>query len=271
MRPLMTAALVSALGCALAGTATGQTAAPLPAVKDIGALKQAAGPLPRYRFSVADGMVVRLDGETGKVVMCKPAQGGKWACSDVPEDSAPMQAQVKVIETDSAKDNSKISEQLSELQKQLGMPDEERAAIRKEIAALRDDIAALRQQIASSAPGDAVKSEVARLTKDKDNLAVELGRLRTEMTARSGENAALRDKVAALQDEMGRRTATAEPPPPVPPAPVPAPKSQELKMPSKEELAQARAAIADAWRRVVEMMKDLRRDLTGKEEGPVRL
>ncbi len=72
---------------------------------------------------------------------------------------------------------------------------------------------------------------------------------------------------------MQKRIAELEPP--RPPAPVPAPKSSELKvpqMPSKDELAQARAALTEAWRRVVEMLNELKRDLTGKnDEDSVRL
>jgi hypothetical protein len=48
--------------------------------------------------------------------------------------------------------------------------------------------------------------------------------------------------------------------------------TQVPQMPSKEEMAQARAAIVEAWRRVVEMLNDLKRDLTGQsDEDSVRL
>jgi predicted nuclease with TOPRIM domain len=95
---------------------------------------------------------------------------------------------------------------------------------------------------------------------------------RAEIAKLQNENKQLNEQIAALRDEsaaMQKRIAELEPP--RPPAPVPAPKSSELKVPSKEELAQARQAIVEAWRRVVEMLNDLKRDLTGSDDDSVRL
>lgn len=265
---------IAAFLALLIGPAAGQTAAPAKdGAKDLSAIKQL--PLPRYRFTHAgDGSVTRLDGETGKVVICKP-QNGKWGCADVPESGEVLNAQLKVIETDN---NSKISEQLSELQKQLGLPDEERKAIKDEIAALRADIATLKGQLAPR-PGDAaaltaLRAEIADLKVQVAKQAAaqdERESQRAEIARLGEENAALKNRLSTLQaDSAEMQRKLAELAPPRPPAPVPAPKSSELKMPSNEELAQARAAIAEAWRRVVEMMRDLRKDLTGKDDS-VRL
>ncbi len=293
--PLLAAGLV----LALAPEASAQKAR-------LDEVKQAATSLPRYRFTHVNDGVMRLDHQTGQVMFCKSQGPAKWSCSPVQEEGVLVQAQLKPAETD----NGKITEQLGELQKQLGMPEEERAALkaaieksqadsaaaRSELGALREEIAALKQQLSSNQPGDALKAELARIRSSNEVLAVELAAMRrdinantaqvaaqkqvetqrAEITKLQNENKQLNEQVAALRDEtssMQRRIAELEPP--RPPAPVPAPKSSELKvpqMPSKDDLAQARTALADAWRRVVEMLNDLKRDLTGKsDDDSVRL
>lgn len=86
------------------------------------------------------------------------------------------------------------------------------------------------------------------------------------------EIARLQDRVASLQREVA---SLREPPPPRPPAPVPPPaaKSDEggLKMPSHEDIDRARAALESAWRRLVDMLSGLQRDLTHKESSDGRL
>jgi predicted nucleic acid-binding Zn-ribbon protein len=291
--------LAAALAGALGPDAVAQTAT----LKDV---KQGSASLLRYRFSHVNDGVMRLDHQTGRVVFCKSLAPGKWQCDPVPEEEGVLLAQLKQAETD----NSKLTEQLGELQKQLGTPEEERSALKaaidkaqadsaaakSELAALRQEIAALKQQLSSNQPGDALRAELARIRSSNEVLAVELAAMRREITANTAqvaaqkqveaqrteitklqnENKQLNEQIAALRDEtaaMQKRIAELEPP--RPPAPVPAPKSSELKvpqMPSKDDLAQARAAIVEAWRRVVEMLNDLKRDLTGKnDDDSVRL
>jgi chromosome segregation ATPase len=258
----------------------------------------------RYRFSHVNDGVMRLDHQTGQVVFCKSQAPAKWSCSPVHEEGVVLHAQLKPAESDNS------NGQLGELQKQLGMPEEERAALKaaieksqadsaatkSELGALREEIASLKQQLSSNQPGDALRAELARIRSSNEVLAVEVAAMRrditantaqvaaqkqveaqrTEITKLQNENKQLNAQITALQDEtaaMQKRIAELEPP--RPPAPVPAPKSSELKvpqMPSKDELAQARAAIVEAWRRVVEMLNDLKRDLTGKsDDDSVRL
>jgi polyhydroxyalkanoate synthesis regulator phasin len=287
MRALKSIVPASAVLALLAGAAAGQNSAPS-GEKDI---KQAGPPSLRYRFShVGDG-VMRLDGQTGQVLHCK-AQGAAWICSAVPEDGAVLKAQVKPADVE--KDN-KPADQISELQRQLAIPDEERQALKAAIEALRQDVAALKEQMPAASAGDALKADVARLRKDNEQLAAEAASLRkdiaalkTQVAARAqdkaqsaqiatleSENAALKERVAALQIEsatMQRQIAELTPAPPLPPAPVPAPKDKELKMPSKEDMAQARAAIGEAWKRVMEMMNNLRKELAGdNDDAPVKL
>ena len=283
MRPLTM--LAAALVLALAPEASAQKA-------KLDDVKQApASPL-RYRFTHVNDGVMRLDHQTGQVVFCQSQGPAKWSCSPVQEEGVVLQAQLKPAESDTGK----LTEQLGELQKHLGMPEEERAALKaaieksqadsaaakSELAALREEIASLKQQLSSSQSGEALKAELAAMRRDIANIGTQVTAQkqveaqRAEIAKLQNENRQLNEQVVALRNEtaeMQKRIAELEPP--RPPAPVPAPKSSELKvpqMPSKEEMAQARAAIVEAWRRVVEMLNDLKRDLTGQsDEDSVRL
>jgi hypothetical protein len=84
-----------------------------------------------------------------------------------------------------------------------------------------------------------------------------------ERTALEQEIERLRDQVEHLRQEI----ATLRPPqPPRPPADL-TPRSDQgggLKMPTDEDIARARAAVENAWRRLMEMMKNLQDDMTRK-------
>lgn len=260
-------------------------------------VKQPAAPVLRYRFTHVPDGVMRLDHQTGQVVFCKSQAAGKWLCNAVPEQGEMVQAQLRQVDVD----NGKLPEQLSDLQKQLATSEEERktfkdaidnaqaasAAAKSELGALRQEIAALKQQVSVNQAGDALKAEMATVRAGNEALATELAGLRkdivaigtaqrqseaqrVEITRLQTENRELSSQIGALQQQsaaMQKRLAELEPP--RPPAPVPAPKSSELKpqLPSRDDLAQARAAIVEAWKRVVEMLNDLRNDLTGKNDN----
>ena len=87
------------------------------------------------------------------------------------------------------------------------------------------------------------------------------------------DRAALETEIARLQDEVTKLkseiAALREPPPPPrPPAELtpPAPKGAEpkIKMPSSEDVERARVIIEDAWRRIVDMIDTLRKDMMRK-------
>jgi hypothetical protein len=83
--------------------------------------------------------------------------------------------------------------------------------------------------------------------------------LQTEIDRLRGEVAALKKEVASLR----------EPPPPVPPQtvpPAPRPKGEEthIKLPTAEDIARARAFIADTWHRLVEMIENWQKDVLRK-------
>ncbi len=83
------------------------------------------------------------------------------------------------------------------------------------------------------------------------------------------DRAALEKEIARLQDEVtGLKSQLAAlrepPPPPRPPADLsPAPKSDDAKQ-LREDLERARAAIENAWRRLVEMLVNFQKDMMHK-------
>ena len=84
------------------------------------------------------------------------------------------------------------------------------------------------------------------------------------------ERAALEAEIARLQDDLDRLrrdTAALRETPPRPPAEVaPSAKPAEpgIKLPRGEDLERTRAAIEDAWQRLMEMIVNLQRDIMRK-------
>lgn len=86
------------------------------------------------------------------------------------------------------------------------------------------------------------------------------------------EIAELRDQVAALQKEIASLRAPPPPPPhPVPPQTVP-PDDQTGSVTLKQDIARARGYLADAWRRLVDMIDNLQKDMMrkGNDDGSSR-
>jgi chromosome segregation ATPase len=304
----------------LGGTALGQNAAP--AVKDE-AVKDSAKPGPpsqRYRFSHTAEGILRLDNESGQVVLCR-ALGNGWACNPTPDETAVLQVELKrkdeevkaltarfeqlkadiaALRNDVAaqgaeagkqaisqeerrslasrlalleQDNgglkgalARLEQENANLKKQVAdtpkPPDFEPAiaqalnandALKRELAATKEQIATLQKQITDPTDRNAQQAEIERLKKDNKDLTDKLASL--EMG-----NAAMQSEIDALK-----------PPVPLPKAEVPPDKKDELKLPSREEMERARAAVVDAWRRVMEMIGQLQKDMMGKSEPPVRL
>jgi hypothetical protein len=83
------------------------------------------------------------------------------------------------------------------------------------------------------------------------------------------DRAALENEIARLQDEVAtlksELAALREPPPPAdlsPPAPLPDKSEDTTKL--REDLARARAAFESAWRRLVEIIVQLQKDMMRK-------
>ena len=88
----------------------------------------------------------------------------------------------------------------------------------------------------------------------------------------------LQDEVAALKKEVAALRA---PPPPTPPAPVPPPaaapksppsatapdKDGAVKLPSQQDIARARAYIAETWQRLVDMINQMQQDMMRKRDS----
>ena len=74
----------------------------------------------------------------------------------------------------------------------------------------------------------------------------------------------LRDEIAMLRREVA---ALKEPPPPRPPAELTPPDKGPdvtIRLPPHEDVACARAFIEEAWRRLMDMIGQLQKDMTGK-------
>jgi hypothetical protein len=120
---------------------------------------------------------------------------------------------------------------------------EHRAALEKEIARLHEQVASLKKLQDEVAALKSLQDEVASLNDLKDEVAV------------------LKKEVAAL------RAAPPRPPALIPPPAVAPDKNGVIKLPSQEEIARARAYIADTWRRLVDMINQIQQDMTRKRDS----
>ncbi len=121
---------------------------------------------------------------------------------------------------------------------------ENRPALESQLADLQDDVAALKK----------LETEIAAL---QDGVAA-VKKLQTEI-------ARLRDEVSSLKREV---VALKEPLPPRPPADLapPADKGSDvtIKLPTREDMARASAYIQDTWRRFVDMINTVQKDMMRK-------
>ncbi len=158
-------------------------------------------------------------------------------------------------------DNAVLKKQLAddgarrELDAAVAQARQDSDALKRELAATREQVAALQKQVAAQGDQSARDAEIARL---------------------KSENAALNDRIAGLQIDtaaMKNEIAALKPPPaPTPPAEVPPDSKDKLKLPTREDLERARAALNEAWRRVMDMIGQLQKDMMGgRDDPPVRL
>jgi exonuclease VII small subunit len=121
---------------------------------------------------------------------------------------------------------------------------ENQPALEAEIAGLQEDVAALKK----------LEAKIAAL---QDGV--------TAVNKLQAEIARLQDEVASLKKEV---LALKEPPPPRPPADLtsPADKNDDvtIKLPTREDMARARAFIQDTWRRLVDMINTVQKDVMRK-------
>jgi hypothetical protein len=108
----------------------------------------------------------------------------------------------------------------------------------------------------------------AAVPEDRAALEKEIGRLQAEVTGLNGKLAELTGEVAQLKLENA--ALRAPPPPPLPPQTVP-PKPRvdngsgpAISLPTHEDIARARAFVADAWHRLVDMLANLQKDVMRK-------
>jgi predicted nucleic acid-binding Zn-ribbon protein len=193
---------------------------------------------------------------------------------ELEQNSAGMLGALTRLDRQSAELSKKIEAQGKSVQQQLAaVPpppdlkpdmsrlDKENAALKQEVAMLSADVATLKDRIAMLIKAAPTQDEVSAQRLQVAQLATENADLKSQIGA-------LRNETAALQQKL---TALAPPPPPKPPADVPSGSDHRLNLPSSEDIARARAALAEAWRRMVEMIDNLRRDMTRKDDDSVRL
>jgi DNA repair exonuclease SbcCD ATPase subunit len=328
--------------------ALGQNAAPAGAKPDAAAKDAKPGPpTQRYRFSHTAEGVLRLDNETGEVVLCRALNGG-WVCNPAAQESAALQVELKRKDDEVKKLNADIAEVKGELSRSQGAAASERKSLQDEIAKLQSAIAALKADMASLTGSvtdkqgisqderQGIVSRLALLEQDNSGLKGALARLESENaalkkhladapkppdlepavtqaiaanealkrdlaatqeqlatlqkqvadpTARDAqraeidrlkdENRSLTDKLASLEASnalMQNELDALKPPPPLPKAEVPSDKKDELKLPSREDMERAKAALTDAWRKLMDMIGQMQKDMLGnKGDPPVRL
>jgi hypothetical protein len=132
-------------------------------------------------------------------------------------------------------------------------------ALPEEHAARDQEIGRLQQRIDDL--GDAVgpvTGETRALKDSVEALRAEVGTLKTGIGALKDETASIKAGLGVLTNDVGAIRLAVFPPPPPPPPPAPESKSFELRMPTAEDYARARAlavdAVSDAWRKLVAMV-----------------
>lgn len=340
-----------ALGGVAQSPALGQNAAPAGAKPEAGTAAKdakAGPPTQRYRFSHTAEGVLRLDSETGEVVLCRALNGG-WVCNPAPQgdtlklelqrrddevkkltaDIAQMKVDLSRSQDASATERKSLQDEIAKLQSAIaalktdmasltgsttdaskqGISQDERQGIVSRLALLEQDNsglkgaltrlenenAALKKQLADAPkPPDlepAVTQAIAANETLKRDLAATQEQLaalqkqiadptdrnvqRAEIDRLNDENKSLTDKLASLEASnalMQNELDALKPPPPSPKAEVPSDKKDELKLPSREDMERAKAALGDAWRKLMDMIGQMQKDMLGNRgDPPVRL
>jgi hypothetical protein len=121
---------------------------------------------------------------------------------------------------------------------------ENHAAVESQLADLQDDVTTLKK----------LQTEIAAL---RDGVA-SVQQLQAEIIR-------LRDEVLSLKKEI---VALKEPPPPRPPTDLSSPGEKDtdvtIKLPTREDMARASAFIHETWRRLVDMINTVQKDMMRK-------
>jgi len=219
------------------------------------------GPRPsiqsRYSFNRVENGFLRVDNETGQIAYCRARDAG-WACEAVPEDHSASETQI-----------ARLHDEVASLKKLV-----------TEIARLQDDVSSLKKlEIGIAGLHDEVTSlkklepAITRLQDEVTplkKLEVEIARLHDEITPLKKLEigiAGLKDEIASLKKEVA--ALKEPPPPPRPPAdlsPPPADKGGDvtIKLPTQEDIARARAFVEETWRRLVDMLVGVQKDIMRK-------
>jgi chromosome segregation ATPase len=190
--------------------------------------------------------------EAGRRSDLEPAIAQAIAANDaLKRELAAMQDKLAAVERQVADDSARRA-----LDAAIAQARDANDALKRELAATRDQVAALQKEVADRSANETQQADIERLKTEHKDLTDKLARL--EMG-----NAAMQSEIDALKPP---------PPPPSPRADVPPDKRDELKLPSREDMDRARAALSDAWRRLMEMIGQLQRDMLGdRNDPPVRL
>lgn len=220
-----------------------------PAVPDASRAQPAPNPAARFQFVRVGDTVLKLDGDSGAVGVCKAGNAG-WTCQVLPEDRLAL------------------DQEIGRLQQQVGRLEGAIDPVKSDVAALKDEIGTLKAGIAAATDEiGTLKSGAAALKDEVATLKTGMATMTEARDALTGEIGALKAEIAALKDEVGAAKLALPPPPPPPPPPSERP-AVELRMPTAEDYARARTvaaeAISDAWRRLVEMIAQVQSDVLRK-------
>ena len=158
---------------------------------------------PRYRFSHTPNGVMRLDSQTGEVMLCKP-RDGTFVCAAAPEESERLRAELK----QKSDELDTLKSEIARMQAQLSAQTPETAGVD---ASVKDDIAALKAALEQKT-GEIGKlaDEVVQLKSQRAGAepaapAVDIAPLKGEVATLRIEIGNLKEKLAALgKDTIGQ-------------------------------------------------------------------
>jgi uncharacterized protein YdcH (DUF465 family) len=229
--------------------------------------KSAADEITRLQSAVA-ALKEDIAGLTGKIADTAK-QGASQSITQ--DERQGMVSRLALLEQDNSglkgavtrleAENAKLAKQIAEAGKRPDLDGAIAQAIaandtlKRELATAKEQIAALQKRVADQTDRNAQQAELNRLATANKELTDKVASLEIG-------NAAMRSEIDALK-----------PPAPLPRAEVPSDKKDELKLPSREDMERAGAAMSEAWRKLMDMITQLQKDIMrGKDESPpVRL